>query len=58
MLVVARASAARAEPLPKLAAVVPKLHARFDEPVRKVDLPGLGVGIVLDGELGYGKDFR
>ena len=41
----------------KIAALVPKLDELFTDDVKANDYPGMGVGIVLDGELVYAKGF-
>jgi CubicO group peptidase (beta-lactamase class C family) len=55
------AEAATARPAPdrkaRLAALVPKLDALFAADVAEHHYPGLGVGMVLDGEVVYAKGF-
>jgi CubicO group peptidase (beta-lactamase class C family) len=41
----------------KVAALVPELDKLFAEDVARNDYPGMGVGIVLDGELVYARGF-
>jgi CubicO group peptidase (beta-lactamase class C family) len=41
----------------KIAALLPKLDALFEGELKANDYPGMGVGIVLDGELVYARGF-
>jgi len=40
----------------KLVAAVPKIEAAIAEEVKRQELPGIAIGIVIDGELVYEKD--